>query len=113
MCTPALAERAIANLIHNAVEHNPGSGHVAVLLRVADERFEIVVVDDGPGLPTEVLASLEAESFSLDVARRRGPGLGMLITAEIARRAGWTIAYEELDPAGLRVRVSGPVVAAP
>lgn len=114
-CTPALAERAIANLVQNAVEHNPGPGHVAVLLSQSRDgtRFEIEVADDGPGLPQAVLASLEAESFLLDAARQRGPGLGMMITAEVARRAGWELSYEVLEPQGLRVRLVGAAVVEP
>jgi signal transduction histidine kinase len=114
-CTPALAERAVANIIQNAVEHNPEPGHVAITLSLLDDgrRFELVVADDGPGLPESTLASLENESFVLDVARQRGPGLGMLITAEVARRAGWSLSYEALEPVGLLVRLEGGVVEAP
>ena len=108
-CTPALAERALANLIQNAVEHHPGGGHVAVTLSVSEdtERFEVVVVDDGPGLPAGTLASLEAETFLTQEARPRGPGLGMLITAEVAKRADWEVRYEPQQPTGLKVVISG------
>ena len=106
-CAPALAERAIANLVQNAVEHHRGAGNVALLLTATEDRFELCVEDDGPGLPPEVRASLEAESLLTDEARPRGPGLGMLITAEIARRAGWTLTYEALEPTGVRARLTG------
>ncbi|MCB9689896.1 MAG: HAMP domain-containing histidine kinase [Alphaproteobacteria bacterium] len=106
-CAPALAERAIANLVQNAVEHHRGAGNVAILLTATEDRFELCVEDDGPGLPPEVRASLEAEGLLTDEARPRGPGLGMLITAEIARRAGWTLTYEALEPTGVRARLTG------
>jgi signal transduction histidine kinase len=110
-CTPALAERALANLIQNAIEHNPGPGHVAITLRLTDDdsRFEFVVMDDGPGLREDAVASLDEESFLIETARRRGPGLGMLITAEVARRAGWSLSYEPLEPTGLEARICGLV----
>jgi signal transduction histidine kinase len=111
-CAPALAERAIANLLQNAVEHNGRDGHAAVLLTARDLDFELIVVDDGPGLPPDLHASLEAETFRTDQARRPGPGLGMLITAEIARRACWTVRYEPNEPTGLRVTLHGRVKAA-
>jgi signal transduction histidine kinase len=117
-CTPALAERAISNLVQNAIEHNGDRdqpGHVAITLDLIDagRRFALVVADDGPGLPDEALASLNDESFLGDGARPRGPGMGMLITSEVARRAGWSLAYEAMEPSGLRVRLEGPVVDAP
>ncbi len=107
-CTPALAERAIANLIHNAIEHNDVAGHVAVTLEADEEGFTLSVADDGPGLPESMLASLAEATFLTEGARRRGPGLGMLITAEVARRARWSVAHEALEPCGLRVTVTGP-----
>ena len=112
-CAPTLAERAFANLLQNGVEHNEAGGHVAVILVVDQERFELTVVDDGPGLPSEMLATLASETFTSDEARRRGPGLGMLITREVATRAGWGLVYESMEPTGLRVRVSGPTVPGP
>ena len=111
-CTPALAERAVANLVQNAVEHNDGPGHVAITLSLEEPggRFQLVVADDGPGLPRDALASLQSESFLVDEARPRGPGMGMLITREVARRAGWSVRYVALEPKGLEVRLEGAVV---
>ncbi len=110
-CTPALAERAIGNLVHNAVQHQQGEGHVALVLQVdaAAGTFSLVVDDDGPGLPDDLLASLEVEGFRTDAARQRGPGLGMVIAAEIARRAGWRLTWRPLEPTGTRARIDGPV----
>ncbi|MED5371232.1 MAG: HAMP domain-containing sensor histidine kinase [Myxococcota bacterium] len=106
LCAPALAERALANLVQNAVAHNRPGGHVAVLLDLHGDRFELRVLDDGPGLPADVMASLELPTFSEDQARQRGPGLGLLITREIAHRAGWEIAWEPQED-GLCVRIEG------
>ena len=70
-----------------------------------------LIIDDGEGMPSETLASLQNESFILDDARPRGPGMGMLITQEVARRAGWSVHYTQLTPKGLEVRLEGPVVS--
>ncbi|MEM6295929.1 MAG: HAMP domain-containing sensor histidine kinase [Myxococcota bacterium] len=112
-CRPAFAERAIANLVQNAVEHNPGPGHVALTLEVTGQDWRLIVDDDGPGLPDGVPAGLDDTLFDVEGARPRGPGLGMVITAEIARRAEWSLSYEPLSPTGLRVCVQGRRVGAP
>lgn len=109
-CSPALAERAVANLVHNAVRHGRVDGHVAIVLSAEAERFALRVVDDGPGLPVEARASLAHATFDPDPSRPRDGGLGTVITAEVARRAGWELRYEAGDP-GLEVVIEGPVAS--
>lgn len=106
-CVPAMAERAIANLIQNAVGHNRRGGNVAVVLSASQGSFELAVLDDGPGLPAELHHSLQSPTFLEDQARQRGPGLGMLITHEIALRVHWSVAYRAMEPSGLRVVLKG------
>ena len=112
-CMPSLAERAVSNLVQNAIENNQEGGHVAIILERLDggRRFKLSVIDDGSGMPPETLASLQSDSFILDEARSRGPGMGMLITHEVARRAGWSVHYTQLTPTGLKVQIEGPVLA--
>ena len=100
-------ERAVANLVQNAVEHNLEGGHVAIKLDVFDQgkRFQLVVVDDGPGMPDETLASLQRESFIVDDAQSRGPGMGTMIAKAVAHRAGWSVRYTQLSPTGLEVQI--------
>ena len=107
---PALAERAIANLVHNAVRHGHDGGHVAVILACSDATFALTVVDDGPGLPRDHLASLQATTFRDDPARQRSGGLGLVVTLEVARRLGWSVQFEPGAP-GLRVVVTGALQA--
>lgn len=104
-CNPAFAERAIGNLLHNAVRH--GSGRVAILLSAHGDRFDLTVIDDGPGLPDMQLADLSLRTFTDDPARRRSEGLGLAIVGEVARRAGWEVRYERPEEGGLRVRLTG------
>ncbi len=109
-CTPALAERAVANLVHNAVVHGVSNGHVAVLLDAGapgQSQFSLTVLDDGPGVREDVLADLAHRTFQTDAARQRGQGLGIAITNEVVQRAGWNIVYEAGEDGGLRVCIRG------
>jgi len=106
-CAPALAERAIANLVHNAVRHNQPGGHVAVLLEVDETTFQVRILDDGPGIPEAIRHRLEDPTFRTDLARTRGTGLGLLISREIAERAGWTLAWNTPEDGGTEAVVSG------
>ncbi|TKD12411.1 sensor histidine kinase [Polyangium fumosum] len=104
---PALAERAIANLVHNAVRHGRHGGHVAVILEREGDTFELTVADDGPGIGRDQLASLQEATFGGDEARPRSGGLGLTVTLEAARRLGWEVRFEAGEAPGLRVVVAG------
>ncbi len=108
-CPPALAERALANLVHNAVVHGRNGGHVAIVLEAGRGRFVLQVLDDGPGVSPEILADLAKRTFRDDPVRPRDQGLGLAITNEVCRRAGWSIRYEQPDEGGLRVGIEGEV----
>lgn len=112
VCNPAMAEQALANLVHNAVAHGEPGGHVAVLLTTTSDRFSVSVVDDGPGVPPEVLPRLGERTFRSDAARRRDPkgsGLGLAICGEVCERAGWTLTLAMEQPRGLRATIAGPL----
>lgn len=108
-CPPALAERALSNLVHNAVVHGRAGGHVAVLLERDERAFHVEVLDDGPGLPPKELASFDQRTFMDGSVRPRGQGLGLAITREIAARAGWELQHRSLEAGGLAVCIRGPL----
>ncbi len=115
VCNPAMAEQALANLVHNAVTHGEPGGHVAILLEAASGGFQVTVIDDGPGVPPTDLPRLGERTFRSDDARRRDPkgsGLGLAITREVCERAGWTLELASEAPRGLRATIRGPVVEA-
>lgn len=78
-----LAEQVVVNLVHNAVHHHPGDGHVAVVLAAAAGRFEVRVQDDGRGLSAAARATL--------LGGPAGRGRGLRIVADACRRAGWSV----------------------
>lgn len=113
-CDPAAAEQALTNLVQNAVVHGRPRGAVTVIVDRLDDGFELMVLDDGPGVPPDVLPRLAERRFRADGARRRGAagsGLGLAIVAAVCDRSGWSLDFETLDPHGLRVVIRGPRVA--
>ena len=68
-----------------------------------------VVFDDGDGVPEPIRADLSKRTFTDDPARRGGGGLGLAITNEVVRRAGWTIDFGAAEAGGLKVVICGPV----
>lgn len=91
---PAALERAVVNLLDNAVKFSPPGGTVEVVL--ADGVLR--VRDHGPGIPEEELPHVFDRFWRSPSARSLpGSGLGLSIVARTVRRSGGEIA---LRPAG-------------
>lgn len=89
----ALLERAVSNLVDNAIRYNRPGGRIKVELNAYEhgQRFSIKVSDDGPSVEDEEFAGLTAIGrFRGDEGRsgRGGRGLGLAITREVADRMG-------------------------
>ncbi|MFC5909460.1 ATP-binding protein [Streptacidiphilus monticola] len=90
---PRRIDVVLANLIGNALKHG-GSPVVVRAREDADGAWLTVeVVDNGPGIPEDVLPHVFDRFFKADAARRRseGSGLGLSIAMENARIHGGTI----------------------
>ncbi len=74
---------ALRNLIENALKHGGKDAWVTVLV----EDGAIYVVDDGPGVPAEMLGKL-VRPFERGITAAAGSGLGLAITNAIARQGG-------------------------
>src|SRR6185369_4838490 len=113
-CDPTAAEQAITNLVENAVGYGDPGGHVALVLETeGQDRFRLVVVDDGPGVLPVELPRLGERTFRSDEARQRDPagsGLGLAITSEICNRCSFRLAFQREEPRGLRVTIDGPAI---
>ena len=95
--------RAVRNLLDNALVH--GVGRIAVAVRRRGDLAEIVVADDGPGMP-DAFREAAFDRFSrADAARARsGSGLGLAIVRAVAEAHGGTA---RLGP-GSEVRIEIP-----
>lgn len=72
-----LIERALTNLIDNAVRHTPPAMTVQVSLQFNEREVQVLVEDAGPGLPDELKRRLDAGASVRDPAVRRHAGGGM------------------------------------
>jgi signal transduction histidine kinase len=103
---PQLLERALKNLLHNAVEAErerglPGGAEVE--LRRDGDRLEISIEDRGPGLPPEVRRRLFQPFVS---ARSGGVGLGLALAHRIVTLHGGTLRLDERPAGGTRASIT-------
>ncbi|MBX3185567.1 MAG: HAMP domain-containing histidine kinase [Labilithrix sp.] len=108
---PLDLERMLRNLLDNAVRHSPVGGTVRLRARPAGDEVEIVVADDGPGVPPADRERVFEPFFrgAAERRRERGSGLGLAIVREIARGHGGEVCVEGSDGEGARFRVRLPV----
>ena len=90
---PAALRRMVENLIENALRHGGARGPVDVQVTTGPATACVAVMDRGPGLSTEQLASagtpfLRWAGAESDSGRRAGLGLGLYVTRALAEREG-------------------------
>ncbi len=110
-----LLEQALGNLVQNAVRHGASGGHVALTFNQALDRFELVVLDDGPGVAEDALEFLDKRHYRGDEARGRHPsgrGLGLAITQDILERHGFTWTFGNRPEGGFVATITGPLLGA-
>lgn len=93
----ARVERAMANLLRNALEHTPSGGRVEVLVAAADGHVELRVADTGDGIDPEDLPHIWDRFYRAEKSRRRsagngdGAGLGLAIVRGIVEAHGGAV----------------------
>ncbi|RIX51409.1 sensor histidine kinase [Paenibacillus nanensis] len=86
-----LLERAISNLLDNAVRHTPLHGRIAVACLRDGERAAFTIRDSGPGFSPEELERIFEPLYRGEQSRNRatgGAGLGLTISQRIIRQHG-------------------------
>ncbi|WP_431266181.1 sensor histidine kinase [Roseateles chitinivorans] len=105
---PLLLREALVNLVDNALRYAGRGARVTVQVRGEADRAELVVTDNGPGIP-EDLREQVFERFFRATHEGNGCGLGLAIVKEIVERHGGRIALSTARPRGLRVSMSLPL----
>lgn len=106
-CDPRLLGQALVNLLDNAVRHTPAGATVRVGVQVSSGTWQLVVHDDGPGIPPgqegEVFKKFHRGQQDPDT---RGTGLGLAICAVVAELHGGRIAAR--NDGGARIEMTLP-----
>ncbi len=84
-------QTAVRNLLANAVAYSPGGTKVAIEARVVGSIVEIMVKDQGIGIPSNDLDRIFERFYRVDPARSRvtgGTGLGLAIVKHVCQNHG-------------------------
>jgi signal transduction histidine kinase len=105
----SLLAQAVANLVTNSVRALASrAGQVALTASRTATGAEIVVTDDGPGFPPDVLPHAFEPLVTGDLV---GTGLGLALVRSIVERHGGRVCAENRPDGGALVRLSLPHIA--
>ncbi len=100
-------DEMLGNLVENAAKY--GGGRVFVTVERKGSMVDILIEDDGPGIPEEGRGSLFTRGARLDTTGKPGTGLGLAIVRDVAEIYGGKVTLEESeDLGGLLARLTLP-----
>jgi two-component system sensor histidine kinase KdpD len=111
---PALLERAIANLVQNAVRYSPPVAPPQITASAYGTAVEIRVIDCGPGVPETDWDQIFQPFQRLgDRDNASGVGLGLALSRGLVEAMAGTLSPEGTPGGGLTMTISLPAVTAP
>ena len=109
----ALMQRAVSNLLSNAIAHTPTGGIVALRVDGDSSTIQIEVTDTGIGIPPEALPKIFDRFFRVDTSRSHasgGTGLGLAIVKSIAQLHDGSVDIASQLGSGTQVKLQLSVV---
>lgn len=110
MADAALLERAVINLISNAVKYSPAGGLVSIDVFDRDGQVGITVIDEGCGISVQEQGKLFTRFHRIDnQQQKQGAGLGLYFVSVVMSRHGGTVQVESSEGIGSRFTVLLPI----
>jgi len=104
---------ALHNLIENAINYSPDSTKVSITTRLEDEILNILVADQGIGIPQSDIERIFERFYRVDPARSRqtgGTGLGLSIVKHIITKHGGEVSVWSVEGVGSTFSIRLPIV---
>ena len=97
-----LLERAIMNVVNNALDYSPQDSHISILIAGDKRSLKISVTDAGPGFSQEDLLHAEEQFYMADRSRSSNLhfGMGLFITKSIVRQHGGQLILSNSEKTG-------------
>jgi len=107
---PALLERAVANLVENAIRHAPAGRPVRVIAGQVGDSVDLRVIDTGPGIPRDERDRVFRPFQRLgDNPNGAGVGLGLAVAKGFVEAVGGELTVEDTPGGGTTMVVSLPI----
>lgn len=113
---PVYLERAIGNILTNALKYTPEGGDVTISIIVAGvENVQISIQDSGIGIKAEDLPKIFNRFYQIDnsINRSGGSGIGLAFSREIVMNHGGNLEVESQEGAGSSFILTLPIQQEP
>ena len=100
-------KRVLINLIENAIKYGDNK-EISISLNVVEDHAEILISDQGPGIPSDKLNLVFQPFFRLEGSRgptTGGSGLGLAIVKQICDANDWKVSLESTPGGGCTARL--------
>jgi signal transduction histidine kinase len=106
-------ERALVNVIGNALKFSPGESPVRITLAVEGDAAVVTVADEGPGIPSDELPLVFQRFYRASNTRRSidGSGLGLFIARKVVEAHGGEASVQSELGRGTAIRFRFPLRA--
>ena len=107
---PALFNRAVNNLVENALRFTPPGGKISMSVAARDGHSRVSVADTGSGIPSQHLARIFDRFYRVDSSRSsQGSGLGLALVKSIVDLHGGSASVQSEVGRGTAVTLVFPV----
>jgi signal transduction histidine kinase len=90
-------ERVFVNLFLNAAQAFRKPGRIEITTEKVEDNLKILIADNGPGIPVEILSRIFRPNVSTKSGSNRRSGLGLHIVASIVKRYGGRVTAANRD----------------
>lgn len=100
--------RVVTNLLDNALKFGE---QAQVLIEPREHEVDVVVLDNGPGIPADQLQAVFEPFYRLESSRSRdtgGTGLGLAIAQQLTQAMGGRLVLSNRPERGLEARLTLP-----
>ena len=110
-CDKEWIAEAIGNIIKNACEHTEANGSIVVSVSEGENSVDLVIEDNGGGVPKEQLPLLFNRFYRADNAAPESAGIGLAISKAIFEKHHATVTAENSKD-GLKITACFPIINA-
>ena len=107
---PGRLRQCLENIVSNAIQKSPANAPVTVFVNQDEQRARVDVIDEGPGIPADILPHV-FERFVSGSRREGGLGLGLYLAKRIAAVHGGDLTVDSPPGRGARFTLTLPVAA--